>query len=336
MASGTKTATVQASQVPSTQSNIPLYVDLSALGITTQAEADSVRVYSGTDEATEWAREIVSASVMWVKVPSMTSSTAIYINWDGVRSDYAVTATYGRNAVWSNGYAAVYHLENLTTDSTGNLYTLTNNNTVTSGTGKIGGCGSFNGSNQYLGINNNIGIDGGACTISAWVNPNSASQVDGVAETGSAASDVNNVILYHGGVPATWFDRHKYGAAQDSSQISGSRAASTWHQFTYSYNGSTVTGYVNGTAGSGTSASGNGNNGNTNHTEIGFARRYSLYWDGLIDEVHFSTVGRSADWIEAQYNNQNSNSGFWGTWSDYTPSGGGGTVLPQFTPFSRP
>ena len=44
MAAGFKTATVNASDVPSTQTNFPSYVDLSRLGITTLAEAESVRV----------------------------------------------------------------------------------------------------------------------------------------------------------------------------------------------------------------------------------------------------------------------------------------------------
>ena len=99
MAAGFKTATVNASDVPSTQTNFPVYVDLARLGITTQAEADSIRVYAESSKTTEWAREIVSVSEMWVKVPSLTSTTAIYIDWDGSRSDYSVSDTYGRNNI---------------------------------------------------------------------------------------------------------------------------------------------------------------------------------------------------------------------------------------------
>jgi len=138
MAAGFKQATVNASRVPSTQTNFPAYVDLSRLGITTLAEAQSVRVYADIAKTTEWARQIVSVSVMYVKVPSLTSTVSIYIDYDGVRADYAVTDTYGRNAVWSD-YRAVYHL-NDENDSTANAYHLSQTTAggVTFGTGPTG------------------------------------------------------------------------------------------------------------------------------------------------------------------------------------------------------
>jgi hypothetical protein len=46
MAAGFKKATVRAADVPSTLTNFPTYVDLDRLGITTLAEAQSVRVYA--------------------------------------------------------------------------------------------------------------------------------------------------------------------------------------------------------------------------------------------------------------------------------------------------
>ena len=68
---------------------------------------------------------------------------------------------------------ALYHLSN-TSDSSGNNYTLTNNNTVTfSDYAKFGKCADFGTSNtnKYLNIlNNNLGISGSSdFTISAWV-----------------------------------------------------------------------------------------------------------------------------------------------------------------------
>src|SRR6056297_2303141 len=113
----TKTATVNASDVAATLTNFPAYVDLSRVGITTLAEAESVRVYSDAAKTTELAREIVSASEMHVLIPSLTTSTQIWVDFDGVRSDYAVGATYGAEAVWST-FEGVWHLQD-TTDSTG-------------------------------------------------------------------------------------------------------------------------------------------------------------------------------------------------------------------------
>lgn len=127
MAAGFKQATVNASKVPSTQTNFPAYVDLSRLGITTLAEAQSARVYSDSAKTTELPREIVSATEMHVKVSSLTSTFVLYVDWDGIRSDYAVTDTYGRNAVWGD-YDWVFHFESDAVNSTGNA---AKNGTVT-------------------------------------------------------------------------------------------------------------------------------------------------------------------------------------------------------------
>ena len=147
MAAGFKKATVRAADVPSTQTDFPSYVDLDRIGVTTLAEAQSIRVYADEAKTVEWAREIVSATEMHVKVPSLTSTVDIYVDWDGVRSDYAVGATYGRNAVWVD-YEFVSH-DGGGTDSTGN-HSTTAEGGVTSGgiTGKIGVGTSYDGSND--------------------------------------------------------------------------------------------------------------------------------------------------------------------------------------------
>jgi len=100
-----------------------------------------------SDDTTELAREIVTFSVsaetgeIHYKYSGTLSSsvdTDIHVYADGSSSDYAVTATYGRNAVWAD-YEAVYHLDSDGTDSTGNGYGLTNKNSVAFPAGKIGG-----------------------------------------------------------------------------------------------------------------------------------------------------------------------------------------------------
>lgn len=139
MATGFKLATVNSARVPSTQTNFPAYVDLSRLGITTLAEAQSVRVYADVGKTTEWARDVVSATEMYVKIPSLTNTSSIYIDYDGVRSNYAATDTFGRNNVWTN-YSIVTHLDEASgtrIDAAGND-DLTDVNTVPNATGKLG------------------------------------------------------------------------------------------------------------------------------------------------------------------------------------------------------
>jgi hypothetical protein len=89
-----------------------------------------IRVFKA-DGVTELPREIVfcdkaaETGQIWVKYAGTLSSsvdTAIQIHADGASSDYAVTGTYGRNAVWSD-YLAVLHMNTSAyIDSTGNGY----------------------------------------------------------------------------------------------------------------------------------------------------------------------------------------------------------------------
>jgi hypothetical protein len=68
---------------------------------------------------------------------SSTSSSQFYIYFDNPNAQsYTATSTFGRNAVWT-GYRAVYHGDG-TTDSTGNGFTLTNQNNVPFNTAKLG------------------------------------------------------------------------------------------------------------------------------------------------------------------------------------------------------
>ena len=106
-------------KVTGTSSNMPLLLipSATAIGTLTTAEANSIRIYSDVGLTTELAREVVSADEIHFKASSVSSSSEFWVDIDGVRSDYAVTDTYGRNAVWSD-YAAVYHYSSLTTSST--------------------------------------------------------------------------------------------------------------------------------------------------------------------------------------------------------------------------
>ena len=71
-------------------------------------------------------------------------------------------------------YRAVYKMETLTTDYSGNGYTLTNLNTVTQCPGRRGKGADLGNSNtnKSLYINNNLGVQTGDQTVGCWVNFN--------------------------------------------------------------------------------------------------------------------------------------------------------------------
>ena len=330
-----KKATVDAASVPSTQSNFPTYIDLSRLGITTLAEAQSVRVYADEAKTTEWAREIVSVTEMHVKVPSLTSTIDIYIDADGIRADYAAGATYGRNAVWSSGYVGVWHLESLTAESTATGATLTNNNSVATTTGKIADGADFGASNtnKTLTTSNTLGLAANAArSFSTWVNiPNAAGSgvIWDIFGMGYNTTDIFYIFEYRedGGVRKLWTGRARNGIDDPTIRYAITFTTNTWYKLDYTIDASrNQVLYVNGVnVGSNTAASGNG--AGTTLEGVAFARNFyssaaARLFSGKMDNTKVYNDVLSANWITTEYNNQNAESTFWGTWADV---GGGGS-----------
>lgn len=321
MATGFKTATVNASDVAATLTDYPAYFDLSRLGITTLSEAESVRVYADEAKTTEWAREIVSVSEMHVKIPSLTTTTEIYVEWDDSSSDYAVTDTFGRDAVWSD-YLAVYHFENTSwIDATGNGNTLTASaSSPTIVAGKIGNAVNFvKASSQSL---SRAGLAfSGARSWQLWA------EHDVLDDDGCMVAQGNL-----GGAPR----------AQTDGAVTG-----VYKQYTATYDGSSVTGYQNGVNETNAAIGGSNTYGigmrdqsslgvvmdiNPNTSSVfAFGGRptglTTLNFDGRIDEARFKNGELTSTWIETEYNNQNDEATFWGTWTD---AGGGAVDTTKF------
>ena len=309
MSTGFKTATVASADVPATQTNFPVYIDLSRLGITTQADADSVRVYADSSKTTEWAREIVSATEMHVKVPSLTSTTAIYVYWDGTSADYAVTDTYGRNAVWS-AFRSIHHLESSGGDSTGNL-----NNTdvgLSYSAGKVGNDATFsNGSNSRV-TTTTGSTSVGTYTYFAWFKSTSTNNRGIVTWTNtggdtSSGYQININLTSSGTLNVT-----------SGPTTSGTYNDNAWHRVAVTGNGPGNAGviYVDGAS----AASGGCFNfgATTIYEMIGrCAGASKTSFDGMLGETRW-WVGSllSANWITTEYNNQSDEAGFWGTWSN--------------------
>lgn len=311
MATGFKQATVNAASVPATQTNFPSYVDLSRIGITTLAEAQSVRVYADSAKTTEWAREIVSATEMHVKVPSLTSTVSIFVDWDGVRADYAVTDTFGRNAVWSD-YTIVLHGDS-TTESSGNN-TLTHTN-VTSVSGKIGQAFDATGAtNSYSEFTTKLGTFwDNDYTFQCWADLDSFDATNGnqfiwAGDRNQQHIDISGQLILN-----------TFNAGSSNVQSTSSLSLNTW-TMTHWQRVTATTGklYINGADNtSGTNAMRNPAGTLTQAFRL-FIREDNTAsaYDGQMDEIRLRAFELTANWITTEYNNQNAESTFWGTWSN--------------------
>lgn len=323
MAAGFKTATVNASDVPATQTDFPAYVNLSRLGITTLAEAQSVRVYADSGKTTEWAREIVSVDEMHVKIPSLTSTTSIYVDWDGSRADYAVTDTFGRNNVWT-GYDVVMH-GNALTDSTGK-HTPSQVGTVAYGTGKLGNGFSVPDTANYPTVPDSANVDyTGDMYYSAWLRRNDNGNRDSPFSKGRPWDSAtgywmhmdtsSNVVINR---PNTSFSNLVIAASVDF--------VTAIRYFVFKKTAATnMKVYLDGALHTTTTTNATAAfTVNADSIRIGNRTDADDLWDGIMDEVRFSDVLFSDNWITTEYNNQSDEPGFWGTWT--TVGGGGATV----------
>lgn len=335
MAAGFKSATVNASSVPSTQTNFPAYVDLSRVGITTLAEAQSVRVYADSAKTTEWAREIVSATEMHVKVPSLTSTVTIYVDYNGVRADYAVTDTFGRNAVWS-AYIGVWHLDEAVNNTAGGYADSTgkgNNGTGVSMAeapvaGKIGGnAASFDGISDYINAADSASLDepntNNAVAFTAILKSDSVAQ--GTYYGFGKSSDQYNMIFDFAA------DTYEFwgNSADARFNIGTSTDVTNWLFLGASFNGATDEGIANFNGTTTTSTEiGTLPAANTGPFVIGGVlsgggfTTFSQAFDGKVDELRVRSSAVTANWMTTEYNNLFTESAFWGTWANV---GGGNT-----------
>ena len=311
-----KTATVQTGKVVSTQSNFPVYVDLDRIGVTTLAEAQSIRVYADEAKTVEWAREIVSVDEMHVKVPSLTSTVDIYVDWDGVRADYATTATYGAEAVWG-GYALVSH-NGGAEDSTGNN-SFSSFGGVTSGgvTGKIGDATSYDGLNDYIKTTGNVAVDN--LTLSVWVKTNSSKNFGGIVcvESGVVTSMFQFVTSDTGDIQFQSGD----GEADMKTWLGDSFNNNVWRHSVITI-GSGDTDPLMYLDGTGTSVNLRVPAYQIDPTNYAFSslnkpllfgaeRTKGVFGVFSMGEVRLRDFVQTANWITTEYNNQNSYSTFY-------------------------
>lgn len=254
----------------------------------------------------------------WVLMDLSSSEDAtlfVYYGNSGVSSSQEDKAT-----LWAD-YEAVYHFEesgNTIIDATGN-HNGTNNGSTLSTNGKTGNCRDF--SSDYIDIGT-FSVSGNQITLSAWFNADTIPGTDPriMSKSNTALDEQGHVWMLGidsgSDVPRC---RFKTGTSDGSgtTTYAGSTTINTgtWYYMIATYNGSNVYLYY-GAAGNVTQEATGGKTGNlrqnTWNTFIGAnpgpERRY---WDGRIDEARICTVARSQNWIQTEYNNQNSTENFY-------------------------
>ena len=307
-----------------------VYLDLSnaPAGFWTKVKSDGADIrVTQSNGTTEVAREVVAIDTtaetgeLHFKATGLSTSadTDFYIYYDNSSAtEPAVTATNGRNAVWSE-YELVYHLTSPTTitSSTGS-----NNgtayNTPTSATGKLGDGAEFNGTNEW--IDSGLALSATAMTVSCWYKgTNAAERLLSTTKTGTVLSsefDITNSVS-GGTIDWAWCDPAYKGGTGTATINDGIN----FHYIVSAQDsGGTGKGYVDGVEDFSVALSSFTNNNTQTMWIMRYPRTDTAYTDGIIDEVRARYSKLSANYISTEYNNQNSNSTFWTVGSEETES----------------
>lgn len=315
--------------------SFPVYLDLAGMPASFWTNASNtgadIRVVE-SDDTTETAFELVTFATttkrgeLHFMADSLgtTSTSTFYIYYgNATATAYAVTDTYGRNAVWS-GYTAVYHMEADMTDSTGGT-TGTDTSVTYATAGKIGDGGTFSsGANSRSSVGSIGGSSVAQSTISLWGNPNRNISTDNIDQTfiGYNAWTGNGQFFMgmttRSGLHKNRVNFYVYGENPDTSSnaayLSSEIPASGFVKIDAQIDTSTKkkTFYLNGAFDKTTSAYTTIPNVKLDNVNVG-GWASAVGWrslNGTQDELRVSESILSSTWISTEYNNQSSTSTF--------------------------
>lgn len=267
----------------------------SDLALTTKLKWETHKYVASTGEV-----------VYCVKVPSVshTTDTVFYMGYGdaGITTDQSDPTN-----AWNSGFNAVYHFGTsaslVLTDSTANALTLTNNGSVGASAGQVNGAANFP---TPVGVGLLSHADTAAFrlttafTVEVWINAASTSGYRTIIEK----SDGTNFSYYIDLETTTNKPRGLITQSGSFKVITSGASLSLGANahVVLTYDGTTLRLFKNGVA-DGTLAAAGASDGNSDILSIGSDRGTQNFFQGALDEIRFSNVARSVDWLLATYNN---------------------------------
>ena len=369
-----KSITVRAGQVTGTLTNFPMLVSITDPNLRTAANGGHIASYNaGTNDPQDLIFEALDDAtcggagtapckldheieayvpttgqlVAWVRVPSITNGTVIYMYYGNGCS----ASTQNASGVWDANYRGVWHLSQNPAgtapqmrDSTANAYNGTAVGSFVAGDQQAA---VINGGLNFDRINNdeiqiaatNLGAT--SVTVSAWIRVKSFTETTFSAASGNlgavvfstrdADCDVSPTLVVspaNGGAGTQYglvFCNDSCGIAQGAKGATAI-ALNTWYYAVGTFS-RTGTGqyagnwnvYQNGTLNGGPNNFNFAGNATGNFTGASWRLANNPQWptpgvqtsNVILDEVHVSNIVRSAGWISTEYCNQNAPATFY-------------------------
>lgn len=323
---------IQASQVDANLSNFPVLLTKDTLP-SEMFDADGsypalsgggdIRFSSDSAGNTQLACEIVTFTIdndpangvaeIWVKVPSVASgtNTTLYVwyNKSG-ETQPAIDSAYGSENVWDSDFKIVQHMKDATTstviDSTSNDNdgTKSSANHPAEAVGQIGKGQDFDGSNDIISIADASSNDiSGAFTLSSWVYLEA--NKSGIIFSKDGYGTNNGVACFYGESTKRFYFKGNGVGGNDFYILSDDPLSlSTWYYLVVVYEPGSQSIYLDNVKQADTDTKTDNYMDINKNINIGDSEYGDYDISALIDEVHCANIGRSADWIKAEHNNQ--------------------------------
>ncbi len=321
-----------------TNANTNLYYDLSLapqeFWENVKEDGGDIRV-TRNDGETQVAREVSgfdkSTSTGALFFDSTGLSTTNPTTWriyfgDEDLNEPPASSTYGRYNVWDSNYAAVWHLAEQGSGSSGEYIDSTSNNNHGTGAsiptqvnGKLGFANYFNVDLINVPSSSSLELGTNDFTISAWINTDEADLTHNAIFGSGALSGSDPGYVFNVGNNEVI----RFWVANGDTRMAGSSSSGLgfidgeWHYVSvrvvrsagryYYHNGDYVSASTSSVFSGQNIASGN-------VKRIGrWSSSTSWAFKGIIDELRISRIARSEAWIQTEYNNQDNPGAFWVT-----------------------
>jgi len=344
--------TIDDSKVNGSVTDFPVYLKLSDFSSTnlfnnTRSDGADIRITQG-DGLSVLASELVQYNAvanlgeLHFKAPhlSNTANMDFYMYFDNSNArPINASDPLGKHDVWSNGFVAVYHMqENPNGDPSNSIYNSARNKyygkpygSMTSAdrvAGQMGNGTDFDGMDDYYETDDISEIDNATkLTYSMWFKRrNSGSKILIDKSTSSSMTEMAGIHVWNSG------NVHLQWRKGDQNEATYSSNDTSWHHVMSVFNGSgisSVTKIIGFHDGANQNLSYSGTLPtklpiNSSRFLIGKRHYDASFSDGYMDEIRIASKIRSAQWAKTEFNNQNSPSTFYtvsatvGTNSGYT------------------
>ncbi len=314
---------IPAAQVTGPLTDFPVYVDLNDTASRADLQAKlgaaatnlSFRLRNGA-ATTALAYELAGWNAStgrltaWVKLPTLESTAGADTDFELLYGRPEVAVAPNPPAVWSNGFLFVFHLDSLSGTTFANAANSAANGTainINSGSMKVGQLGTgveLGNNNQVITFVNPI-AGSGPSTFSAWVSQKATADNDSLIQIGDG--NASRARYFY-----TRYNSNNLGAGLYQNDWSTStniqNAGLRLLHWTYSnqvgriyVSGAEIGGSPNTYANAADTTGTDGRIGNANSPIFGT----NMGLNGLVDEVRIANIARTAEWIAAEYANQN-------------------------------